>query len=666
MRKSFLLLVIGAALSWAAPDHLVFTELAVSPSTGEYVKINNPTATAVDLSDYYITDATDATDTTAAKYYYNLPSGNDFWSGSGFDFIARFPDGYQLAAGAFIYLSMVDSAAFNDEYGFYPDLTVKQNLRSAGTGSTIGGASSYLSNTSETLVLFKWDSVSTEVQDVDYLIWGDLNYAIDKTGVGNYLPDTPVASQVPLPTHANGEKLARISDEGSETTTGGNGITGHDETSENLAATWEKRTVANTKPEITNVAASPANPTTEDAITISATVTDDASVTSVDLVYTADGLKTTTAMTGTGDDYALTIGPFATSQTIAYYVLAIDDTGLRDSSLTQNIFIAEPPEDFSIAEIIADVDQMMGQTVTLDAVVTVPAGLLWTGRSQAYLQDESGRGIILDKSTPIDASITRGDSVLVTAEVDLYDGTTPQLINYTVEVLKSDVALPYAELTIEELNTLEYSATFVKIWGKITARSEPNLASNNTGANVDIQDESGQQTTVRIWNSTNILYDAEANLINPALDSLLQIGNQIEVFGVADDYDGSSQLVPAFREDIREKLEGIAGDYQTSLTVAPYPFVPQLGERINYEFSFPDDARIKLRVFDLAGRYITTLYDQYRTVSYLKNDSYWNGRDEFNRYVPAGTYIMHLEVTDIKTGKLSVDSAPVVIGVYGK
>ncbi len=662
MRK-LLLFVTGTALLWATPDHLVFSELAVSPSTGEYVKITNPTTAGIDISDYYITDATD---TTNGEYYFNVTVDSNYWSGSGFDFIARFPSGYLLAAGASIYLSMVDSATFNTEYGFFPDLTVKQSLRSVGTSSTIGGASFYLTNTSETLILFKWDGTATEVQDVDYLIWGDRQYAIDKTGIGNYSPDTPVASQVPLPSHADGEKLVRISDEGTETASGGNGITGHDETSENLAVTWEIRSVSNTKPDISNIVATPENPTTDDQITVSATVTDDDGLASVELVHNADSLKTNLAMTANGDNYAVTFGPITTSQTFNFYVRAEDNTGLRDSSLIGSLTIGEPPEDISIAEIITNIDDYVGETVLLDAIVTVPAGILWDGRSQAYIQDESGRGIILDKSTPIDDSMVRGDSILVTAEVDLYDGTTPQLINYTVDVLKSEATLPYAELSVAQLNTLEYASTFVKLWGKITARSEPNLASNNTGANVDIQDESGQQTTVRIWNSTGILYDELANLINDELDSLLQIGNLIEVFGIADDYNESSQLVPAFAEDIREKLEGIAGDFKTELTVEPYPFVPQLGERINYQFSFPKDARIKLRVFDISGRHITTLYDQYRTVSYLKDDSFWTGRDELNRYVPAGTYIMHLEVTDIKTGKLSTDMAPVVIGVYGK
>jgi len=663
MRK-LLLIVIGAAFLWAAPDHLVFSELVVTPSSGEYVKITNPTTTSIDISDYYITDATD---TTAGKYYYNITTDDNYWSGSGFDFIARFPSGYQLAAGAAIYLSMGDSAAFNAEYGFYPDLTVKQSLRSIGTGSTIGGASFYLTNDSETLILFKWDGTATEVQDVDYLIWGDRKYAIDKTGIGNYSPDTPVAAQVPLTTHVDGEKLVRVSDEGTETTSGGNGITGHDETSENLTVTWTIHTVANNKPEITNVAITPENPTTEDQLTVTADVSDDDGLAVVEVVLATIADTTVTTMSVTNaPSYSATFGPITSAQNISYYVRAVDNTGLSDSSNWMVKAISEPPEDISIADIIANIDDYVGKTVLLDAIVTIPAGILWDGRSQTYIQDESGRGIILDKSTPIDISMIRGDSILVTADVDLYDGTTAQLINYSVQVLKSGVELPYKELNIEQLNTLEYSSTFVKIWGKITARSEPNLASNNTGANVDIQDDTGQQTTVRIWNSTNILYDVQANLINNELDSLLQIGNLIEVFGVADDYNLSSQLVPAYAEDIGEKLEGIAGDFKTKLIVEPYPFVPQLGERINYQFSFPDDARIKLRVFDMSGRHITTLYDQYRTVSYLKDDNHWNGRDELNRYVSAGTYIMHLEVTDIKTGKLSTAIAPVVIGVYGE
>jgi flagellar hook assembly protein FlgD len=89
-----------------------------------------------------------------------------------------------------------------------------------------------------------------------------------------------------------------------------------------------------------------------------------------------------------------------------------------------------------------------------------------------------------------------------------------------------------------------------------------------------------------------------------------------------------------------------------------------LGEVIAYTYSFPANGRIKLRVFDLAGRLITTLYDEYRGISFYKEDT-WDGRDNLNRQVSPGTYILHLDVTDAVTGQQYQAMAPAVIGVYG-
>ena len=77
----------------------------------------------------------------------------------------------------------------------------------------------------------------------------------------------------------------------------------------------------------------------------------------------------------------------------------------------------EPPEDLNIANLLADLDSYVGQIIEIDGVVTVPAGRLRTNFTEAFLQDESGKGIIL-YSSELDTSFTRGDSVLVTAEVD--------------------------------------------------------------------------------------------------------------------------------------------------------------------------------------------------------------------------------------------------------
>ena len=235
------------------------------------------------------------------------------------------------------------------------------------------------------------------------------------------------------------------------------------------------------------------------------------------------------------------------------------------------------------------------------------------------------------------------------------------MIYSSITVLKQNANVPVEEITISEFNTLKYGYTFVKVWGKVISRSDP--FGTNTGANISLQDASGEVTTMRIWNSTNILFNDDMDLINLELDSLLQVGQIIEVSGIGGEYSGASQLQPAYASDISEKLEGQTGNFEATLSVSPYPFVPQLGEVIKYSYSFPSDARIKLRIFDTAGRLITTLYDEYRGISFYK-EATWDGRDNLNRLVPSGTYLIHLDIIDSVTGKNHQKIAPIVIASY--
>ena len=92
----FRVILLASAVAYGQADHIIFTEVVLTPSEGEYVEITNPTGGDIDLSDYYLTDATD---NASGKVYYKLPSGTDYWSGSGSDFICRFPAGFSLVAG---------------------------------------------------------------------------------------------------------------------------------------------------------------------------------------------------------------------------------------------------------------------------------------------------------------------------------------------------------------------------------------------------------------------------------------------------------------------------------------------------------------------------------------------------------------------------------------
>ena len=130
---------------------------------------------------------------------------------------------------------------------------------------------------------------------------------------------------------------------------------------------------------------------------------------------------------------------------------------------------------------------------------------------------------------------------------------------------------------------------------------------------------------------------------------------------MASSYRQEGQLLLGYPGDVRVHREGADSDGGTRLLVAPYPFVPQLAENIEYAYKFPANSRITLRVFDLSGHLVTTLFEDYRSLA-LEVTRTWDGRDEISQIVPAGTYIMHLETVNRSTGEILTDMAPVVIG----
>jgi hypothetical protein len=172
----------------------------------------------------------------------------------GTDFLAQFPAGTTIPADGVIVVSVADG--FEGDWGHCPDFV----MNSTGTPADCGGGTvpamsvpapngsvgenlgRLLSNAREMVVLFTWAGDSSDlVRDVDYVTWGsefDDDSRVDKTGVGTYQPDTARASQNAAPTHANGQTIARCAMETGETTTGGNGIGGHDETSEQLGTSF--------------------------------------------------------------------------------------------------------------------------------------------------------------------------------------------------------------------------------------------------------------------------------------------------------------------------------------------------------------------------------------------------------------------------------------------
>lgn len=639
-----------------AVDHLLINEVVLQPSAGEYILISNPTAAAINLSDYYLTDGTDKAN---GKFYYNLPSGADYWSTSSTDFIARFPD-TSIAAGGSLILSMARNSDYETTYGSSPDLALKDNMLDAIDGtSTIGGSPNVkLDNTAESLILFHWDGVSSIVEDVEYLVWGTDSttasaYTLDKSLVAGYAADTPVENQSFMGTHFDGSKLIRNSEEGTESTSGGNGITGHDETSENLADTWSAVDLTIVKPQISNVSATPSDPETTEDIVISAEVTDAAGISTVTLTYTFPsdmGTPTDLTMVASGgDSYSVTIPATNTEGTLAYFITALNTSGLSETSAIGGVTIADPPPPVTIQTIRENFNSFSGTTVNLNVVVAIGSGITRLDRTEAYVQDESGYGIVLSATGLLNPALMQGDSINLVGEVSEYNGTK-QIINFSTTELATDRPVPgIRTITSAELAADAIQGSFVKVWGAVQSR----IDGVGGGSNVGLEDADGL-LTIRIWDTTNLLNDLTA-------DSLLQVGNLVQVFGVASQYNGDGQLLAAYASDVQPYQEGEESEGETSLSVAPYPFVPQLAEKIQFTYKFPANSRVTLRIFDMSGHIVTTLFEDYRSLA-LEVTKTWNGRNEIYQVVAPGTYIMHLETVNRSTGEILTDLAPVVVG----
>jgi Lamin Tail Domain len=225
--------------------HLLLTEIVVAPAAAEMIEIYNPTNAPVALANYYISDRAD---------YYTIVTGTLPAVAS--DFAARFPAGAQILPGEYQTIALHGATMFMSTYGVTPtyemvaDSATVPDLLPAVSGAI--GTSLSLTDGGEPVILFFWDQTSDLVKDVDYVFYGAAttsNPLVNKTGISVDGPDTGTtatmfaadsATQTPIGTHQSGGSIQRCKfDELGETATGGNGLVGHNETSEPMMTNWK-------------------------------------------------------------------------------------------------------------------------------------------------------------------------------------------------------------------------------------------------------------------------------------------------------------------------------------------------------------------------------------------------------------------------------------------
>lgn len=213
-------------------NHLLLTRIITQPTKAESFSITNPTSIPIDLTNYYVSDS---------EEYYKITSDPEFTFTNRFNgFTVQFPSRL-ISPGET--LTIVLDAEYKEFYGedYNPDLVMFGNSDSSMTGSIGLGNQGKIHQTKELIVLFYFDEQNDNiVQDVDYFLWGEYQKQIDKTVIPNYTEDTPSENQMPFIYEAREHyAYSRLNlNEGNEISSNGNGITEHDETSEDFNNTW--------------------------------------------------------------------------------------------------------------------------------------------------------------------------------------------------------------------------------------------------------------------------------------------------------------------------------------------------------------------------------------------------------------------------------------------
>ena len=236
------------------PNHLLLSKIVVAPDNAESISIINPTDEAINLSNYYICDDN--------EYYQMQMESNLSPSHFIHGFTAQFPNiDIESNDTLTIFLHEEFSTFYEDimpnmdiEYiqehwiTFYDYSEMGINTMIETESGSFGISSDKLDDASGIIILFKWDgNTENNIEDVDYFIWGGIQGAVDKTGIGNYAEDTQADEQLyfeQVPDHLYAFSRILGLEEINEQSSGGNGIIGEDgtrdnETSEDLRQSWE-------------------------------------------------------------------------------------------------------------------------------------------------------------------------------------------------------------------------------------------------------------------------------------------------------------------------------------------------------------------------------------------------------------------------------------------
>lgn len=390
-------------------------------------------------------------------------------------------------------------------------------------------------------------------------------------------------------------------------------------------------------PRITNVRYAPAPPEAGSPVTVSCTITAGGTITSAKLywkLHSSGTWNNVDLVDQGGDVYSVAIGGFVNGTEIDYYVLVIDDAGMdarRPVEGNYGLYVGT----VSIYDIqyvaspgVDDASPLEGHAVNTEGYVVAEPGVY--GPNTFYIADAAGpwHGVaVYDGSGTL--AFERGDYITVSGTVDEYYGFTeislhfPETAHTTDEPARGEEIGP-TDVLSGELQTVtlaeQYEGVFVGLHeGEVTDENEGygEWSVSNTGAAID---------DCRIDDAGTYDY-APAN------------GDTVYLRGLVT-YDYSVyKIEPRGNEDIAGPTGVPGSEFGRKLELAqnrPNPFNPKTA----IAFNLPQAADVRLEIYDVAGRKVTTLVDRRLTAG--PHTYEWNGLNRNGERVASGVYFYRL------------------------
>ncbi|WNB92654.1 OmpL47-type beta-barrel domain-containing protein [Bacillus sp. NEB1478] len=187
----------------------------------------------------------------------------------------------------------------------------------------------------------------------------------------------------------------------------------------------------------------------------------------------------------------------------------------------------------------------LGQTATIEAVVTVDDKIVDSKNSSFYVQDDTGGINVFGGTTP---DVVKGDKLKITGTIDFYNGLTELKPTSIEKIGTEEVPAPTA-MTIVDLNDGNKAelqeGKLVAVKGKVT--NIPAAPDTSGGTNVTITDEAGKTVTVRVLANTAI-----AAATDFKLNSSYEFTGLLSQYKSAAPYLSGYQILPRSTGDLKE------------------------------------------------------------------------------------------------------------------